>query len=115
MTTNIWIIRLVLTLALLFGVYTETGIWTALAIALIGAGIEIASFSYRKMLLAYSQGIDSVNNLTKLLEDTLAAKNALVPEGSIEPKHFSPEVVDYVIQHVRQTFIQNARRSFLKK
>ena len=39
------IIRLILTLALLYGVYTETGIWTTIALALIALSLEILSLS----------------------------------------------------------------------
>ncbi len=35
------IIRVILTLALVFAVYVETGIWTAISIGLIFAGVEI--------------------------------------------------------------------------
>jgi uncharacterized membrane protein YdfJ with MMPL/SSD domain len=34
------IIRIILTLALVFAVYTETGIWTAVSLGLIFVGIE---------------------------------------------------------------------------
>lgn len=35
------IIRIILTLALVFAVYIETGIWTAVSLGLIFAGVEI--------------------------------------------------------------------------
>ena len=36
-------IRILLSIALLFGVYRETGIWTTLAILLLGISIEVFS------------------------------------------------------------------------
>jgi len=38
------IVRGLLSLLLVFGVYTETGIWTALAVFLITIGIEATQF-----------------------------------------------------------------------
>ncbi len=35
------IIRIILTLALIYGVYTEAGIWTAVSLGLIFAGFEV--------------------------------------------------------------------------
>jgi len=38
------IARILLTMALIYGVYTETGIWTALSLFLISIAIELQSF-----------------------------------------------------------------------
>jgi len=38
------IIRLILTIVLLYGVYTETGIWTALSLFLVFSAIELQDF-----------------------------------------------------------------------
>lgn len=39
------LIRAVITTLLLFGVFTEAGIWTAIAILLIALGLEIHAFA----------------------------------------------------------------------
>jgi len=42
------IIRLTLTLGVLYGVYTETGIWTALALFLVSITLELQSITLRR-------------------------------------------------------------------
>ena len=44
------IIRWILTLALLYGVYTETGIFTTLMAFLIAVGIEVNDWSIRQLM-----------------------------------------------------------------
>jgi hypothetical protein len=40
-------LRYVLTIALIYGVYTEAGIWTALSITLINLYIECLSYTFK--------------------------------------------------------------------
>jgi len=47
-TITTTVIRCILTLALLYGVYTETGIWTTLSLFLIFVGFEVASYNSTK-------------------------------------------------------------------
>jgi len=42
------IIRFILTFLLIYGAYTETGIWTALSLFLIFMSVEIQSYLIRK-------------------------------------------------------------------
>jgi hypothetical protein len=44
MNKTTFIVRIILTILLLYGVYTETGFWTALSLFLIFTGFEIESF-----------------------------------------------------------------------
>jgi len=44
------IIRVILTLALCYGAYTETGIWTAIFLFLLFLSIEFATIMIRKMV-----------------------------------------------------------------
>ena len=43
------IIRIILTLALIYGAYTETGIWTALSLFLIFIGMEIHGYLIKRL------------------------------------------------------------------
>lgn len=42
------IIRIILSLMLLYGVYTETGVWTTLSLFLVFTGMEIVTQLMRK-------------------------------------------------------------------
>jgi len=50
------IIRCVLTLALLYGVYKETGIWTTLSIFLIFLNFEVMAYNTTKTNLTKQEG-----------------------------------------------------------
>lgn len=43
-------VRHLLTLLLLYGVYTETGLWTALSIGLIATNLEITAWILKGLL-----------------------------------------------------------------
>jgi len=44
------IIGIILSLLLIYGAYTETGIWTAISLLLIYVGIELRSAVIRKII-----------------------------------------------------------------
>lgn len=46
--------RIILTLLLIYGVYTETGMWTALSLFLVFVGIEIQGYLIGKLKLNLS-------------------------------------------------------------
>ena len=43
------IIRIILTLLLVYGIYTETGIWTALSLFLVFVGMEVQAYLTGKL------------------------------------------------------------------
>lgn len=59
------IIRWVLTIALLYGVYTETGPWTAIALGLLAFYVELTValtvMAYKKMRAAFDNPRASVD------------------------------------------------------
>ncbi len=44
------IIRWLLTALLMYGVYTETGIWTTIALTLVSVSLEIINFSINRIV-----------------------------------------------------------------
>ena len=61
-----FISRAFFTLLLLYGVYTETGLWTTLAMFLIFAALEATSYLYNSRLKEIDMAIDV---LLRLKED----------------------------------------------
>jgi len=49
------VIRLGLTIVLLYLVYLETGLWTALTLTLIAIALELISIVLGRLILAYSE------------------------------------------------------------
>jgi len=43
------IIRILVTLGLIYGAYTETGVWTTLALLLIAVSVELLAITVRRM------------------------------------------------------------------
>ena len=65
------IIRIILTLALIYGVYTETGIWTAVSLGLIFVAIEALTIMINmiKSTMGIMNEIDSL--LSKIFKRRL--------------------------------------------
>lgn len=59
------LIRWILTAALLYGVYTETGIWTAISIFLIFAGFEMITLIMRKATSGFNDTFKTIINEAK--------------------------------------------------
>lgn len=95
------LVRILLTIALLFGVYSETGIWTTIAFALVFLGIELVTFTMRRMNATYSAALAAVESLVETLNGLPQAR---IFDGAITPKHFSPEVTNFIIQIVGNSF-----------
>lgn len=52
------VIRWGLTIVLIYGVFTETGIWTAISLTLLFLGIEVGSYNLRTLI----KDVDKLSN-----------------------------------------------------
>lgn len=104
------IVRWALSILLLFGVYSETGKWTTIVVALIFLGTELATLALRRAEAAYTGAMNRTDKLIELLTTMTEVRSGLVV-NSIRPEHFSPQVQDYVVQVVGKA-IKNREGTF---
>ncbi len=62
------IIRSILTLALIYGVYTETGVWTTISLLLISVGIEVGGYFRHLQDKHIKNMFDTLDTLVRILE-----------------------------------------------